>query len=159
MTARAPHLAEVAPLASALPFPRLVAPLSPALVNSDAAPAVQDRPATYSELTAIPLSCGRPLFRLSFNRAGASALARPYSRILAQPEFDALFLPAHRIAPALGGASLNLPGALKGVRSFWGKPGSVGALAGLILNSNPYKTILAALASGSKLPGMFSWTL
>jgi hypothetical protein len=58
----------------------------------------------------------------------------------------------------LGVSSLNLAGCF-GIRSFSGKPGSVGALAGLTLNSNPYKTILTALASGSKLPGMLSWTL
>jgi hypothetical protein len=59
----------------------------------------------------------------------------PYSRsILAQHSFAPLR------AEALTSVPPDLPGVVKSVRSFFGKPGSVGALAGLIFNSNPYKT-------------------
>jgi hypothetical protein len=60
-------------------------------------------------------------------------LARPYSRILAQHSFGIL-------PEALTSVPPDLPGVVKSARSFFGKPGSVGALAGLIFNSNPYKT-------------------
>jgi hypothetical protein len=90
---------------------------------------------SHIELAAIPLPCGRPLFRLPSSRAMASALARHHSRILAQ----------HRFAPPGAGAltSVFLPDSLDGVkpiRSFLGNPGSVGALSERTFNSNPSRT-------------------
>jgi hypothetical protein len=58
----------------------------------------------------------------------------PYSRILAQHSFGVL-------PEALTSAFLpDSPDGVKPIRSFFGKPGSVGALAGLTFKTNPSRT-------------------
>jgi hypothetical protein len=124
-------------MTTAYPIPILVAPLSPAFKRSDAVSAVQDRPATYSELAAIPLPYGRTLFRFSSSRATSfPRVARIHSRILAQQSFAPT-----RAEARLGRSSLNLVGLPSGFPALFGACGnSVGALLLRTFKTNPSRT-------------------